>query len=370
MKNIYLYNNERISYIFLNYGILKFNKEIKKNSFVILKSININNYVLSILLNDLKNDNFIIIKSTLLFKIFHKLYSFNIFKNITFLGNFNPSYFHLNIKKISNSLIFNKNFINKKLIDDYKDILNKKYICFSFRDDAYLKKISKKNFSYLSYRNFSSFNLLDALERLSFKKKIFSFRVGKYVNSKLDRTNSFIVDYASKYQNDADDLLLIKNSFLNICDSSGIVYLGHISNQNTLRINCNINDLNHPHKNTMSILVKYFDLINDKYLSYNDAIQRGIMNFTSSSDFKNNKIRIIPNSSEEIFETINFLLSKNIFNTKIDDMIFDHTLNKIFHKTLSKYINDKSNNYFSRYGVKYKSKISEVFLKRNYQLFN
>lgn len=367
---IYLCNIERISYIFLNYGILKFEPTIKKNSLIVMKSININNYILTILINDLKKDNFSILISTFLFKILHKLSSLKLSKNIIVIGDYNPSYFHLNISKISNLLNFKSTYQNKKFFNQYKKILNKKYICFSFRDSNYLKKISNKNFSYLSYRNFDPQNLLNTLNKFSSQTSINCFRIGKYVDSKLKTQNKFIIDYAFNFQNDIDDLILIKNSFLNICDSSGIIYLGHISMTNTLRINCNINDLNHPQKNTISIPVKYLDLTNNKFLTYRNAISKGVMKFTSLSDFKSNKIQIIPNSSDEILDTINLLISKNIYEKKIDDMSFDNNLNNILHGILSKYTNDKSNNYYSRYGANFKSKISETFLKKNYELLS
>ena len=111
---IYLYNNERISYIFLNYGILKFEPTIKKNSLIVMKSININNYILSILINDLKKDNFSILISTIFFKILHKLSSLKLSKNIIIIGDYNPSFFHLNISKISNLLNFKSTYQNKK----------------------------------------------------------------------------------------------------------------------------------------------------------------------------------------------------------------------------------------------------------------
>ena len=88
------------------------------------------------------------------------------------------------------------------------------------------------------------------------------------------------------------------------------------------------------------------------------------MKFTSLSDFKSNKIQIIPNSTDDILDTINLLISKNIYEKKIDDMSFDNNLNNILHGILSKYTNDKSNNYYSRYGTNFKSKISETFFKK------
>ena len=369
-KKIYLYNNDRISYIFLNYGILKFESKINKNSLVIMKSIDINDYILSILIDDLRNDKFKVIKSSLIFKILHKLSSLKLLNNIISLNLYNPSHFHLNINKICNLLKFKSSYHNKKFFNDYRKILVGKYICFSFRDNSYLEKISKKNFSYLSYRNFDSCHLIDALNNFSYKNNIHCFRMGKYVNSPLNIKNKLIIDYASKFQNDIDDYLLYRNCFLNICDSSGIIYLGHISMTNTLRINCNINDLNHPQKNTISMPVKYFDLNSNKFLTYRDAVSRGIMNFTSSDDFTNNKIKIIPNSAEEILETINLLITRKIYEKKIDDMLFDCNLSNLLHEILSNYKNDKSNSYSSRYGTEFKSKISEVFLKKNYQLLN
>ena len=51
-------------------------------------------------------------------------------------------------------------------------------------------------------------------------------------------------------------------------------------------------------------------------------------------------------------------------------MLFDCNLSNLLHEILSNYKNDKSNSYSSRYGTEFKSKISEVFLKKNYQLLN
>ena len=60
------------------------------------------------------------------------------------------------------------------------------------------------------------------------------------------------------------------------------------------------------------------------------------MKFTSSDDFTNNKIKIIPNSAEEILETINLLITRKIYEKKIDDMLFDCNLSNLLHEILSK----------------------------------
>lgn len=371
IKKLYFFENDRIANIFLCYGNLKFHKEIKNNSLIIYKNIKINEYILNILLNDLKKDNHIFIRSTFLYNFFQKFAFLNKILNLIHLLDIKSDYFHKNIKKITSDLEFNNEFKNINFKNLYKSILSQnKYICFSFRDHSYLKEKFKKDFSYHSYRDFDPKNLINALNYISKENNWFCVRMGKIVSSKLTNNNEQIIDYAFNYQNDSDDILLYKNCFLNICDSSGIIYLGLLNNRNTLRINCNINDLNKPQNNTISLLVKYFDLSLNRYLTYKEAINRDVMKFKKTSDFINNDIKIIPNTTNEIIDTLNLLITKKVISKKIDDMSFNTVLSDKLHNNIFEYASNISNNYKSRYSLKYKSKISEVFLSKNIKLLD
>ena len=282
-KIIYLFDDSRIANMFLSYANLKFDDTIKNNSIVVLKKNNINEYILNILLNDLKK-NFIFIKSNFLYKFLSKFPNIRYFYQVVPLLSLRSDHFHINIKKIANDLSFIDIFQNQDFINKYHSLLSKNnYLCFSFRDANYLNQISSTDFSYHSYRDFDPKNLIDALEDVSTKYNFYCFRMGKFVGSTF-KFSERIIDFASFYQNDKDDINLIKNCFLNICDSSGIIYLGLINFKNTLRINCNLNDLNKPFKNTLSLIVKYKDTRTSKILTYEEAINKGVMKFKSTKD--------------------------------------------------------------------------------------
>ena len=129
IKN-YFFENDRIANIFLCYGNLKFHKEIKNNSLIIYKNIKINEYILNILLNDLKKDNHIFIRSTFLYNFFQKFAFLNKILNLIHL-RYQINYFH-KILKVTSDLEFNNEFKNINFKNLYKSILSQnKYICFS-----------------------------------------------------------------------------------------------------------------------------------------------------------------------------------------------------------------------------------------------
>ena len=367
MKIIYLFDDDRIANLFLSYANLKFDNTIKSNSIVVLKKNKINDYILNILLEDLKK-NFTFFKSNFFYKLFKKFPNIKYFYKVIPLLSLRSDHFHINIKKIINDLSFIDFFQNQDFLNKYYNLISKNnYLCFSFRDANYLSQISNKDFSYHSYRDFDPKNLIDALEEASMKYDFYCFRIGKFVNSSI-KSNKRIIDFANLYQNDIDDINLLKKCFLNICDSSGIIYLGLINFKNTLRINCNLNDLNKPFNNTLSLIVKYKDMLTNKIITYEEAIKRGVMKFKSSKEFLDNNLVIIPNSKEEILDTIIFLLKNDIYTNNIDQIKFDFSLNIKLNDLISSYIDNKNNDYLARYDASYKSKISPVFLKKNTKL--
>ena len=86
--------------------------------------------------------------------------------------------------------------IKKKLILKRFNIpLNAKIICFTARDQKYLKVTQKyKSFSYHSFRN-SKIDNFNKFLKIYLKKGFYIFRMGKIANKKINFKHPNLIDY-------------------------------------------------------------------------------------------------------------------------------------------------------------------------------
>ena len=112
--------------------------------------------------------------------------------------------FNLNSSEIEKGYrIINKFGLNKK----------SRWVCIHNRDNYFLKKTQKGNYSYHDYRDFSINDFEKAL-KLLVKKGFFVFRIGKYSNQKLKfaKKNKYVIDLPNhELRSDFLETFLINN---------------------------------------------------------------------------------------------------------------------------------------------------------------
>lgn len=100
---------------------------------------------------------------------------------------------------------------------------NKKFVCLSVRDSAYLKEtFPDNNFSYHNYRDSEIETYISSIEYL-LENDFFVIRMGKIVNDSLDIKHDNFLDYASSdLKNDFLDIWLMANCEFCISTSTGL----------------------------------------------------------------------------------------------------------------------------------------------------
>ena len=290
------------------------------------------------------------------------LYTENI-NNITITG-----YRHRDNKAYKNLSKKNDSYFDiheSKSNDDYiNQIVKKKYLLFSCRDSAYKKKISNLESSYHSYRNENISNFELALT--PFLKKNFQLvRFGSKAEKRC--SDKKIFDYTfSKFRNEKNDLLLMKN-----CD----IYIGTGSGPDILAMNFQkpivyTNWIHPPNlftfqNNVVVIFKKVFDKKNKKYIPYkklidlnfkfkNEETPVGI--FDKTNQYNKFNLELIENSPDEIFNAVSEMI-----NFRCGKFNFDKEVQNSFKVPFT----EKTKNLFSSSFF-----ISEYFIKKNINLFN
>ena len=197
---------------------------------------------------------------------------------------------------------------------------NKKFICVANRDEAYLKENFIKNYDHHSYRNSSIKNYFKALEFLS-SENIYSVRMGKTNEEKIDSKNNFIIDYSnSKFKSDFLDLYIPYKCMFWIGGEVGIQMTSKTFRKPIVCVNrvpmfANNLSAGILKKENVTIWKHYYDLNQKKFLSISEIKKRKIGSLQTTEEYKKNKISIIENSSEEIFMATNQLY--NMLNGKM-----------------------------------------------------
>ena len=305
----------------------------------------------------------------------------NIFYNIIYYFYYKSNLYTDNIKNIlirgyihrDNCVykkLYNQNKIyfdisnNKSADNEINNLLKKKYLLFSCRDSAYKKKTSNLESSHHSYRNENISNFELALT--PFLKKNFQLvRFGSKAEKRC--SDKKIFDYTfSKFRNEKNDLLLMKN-----CD----IYIGTGSGPDILAMNFQkpivyTNWIHPPNlftfqNNVVVIFKKVFDKKNKKYIPYkklidlnfkfkNEETPVGI--FDETNQYNKFNLELIENSPDEIFNAVS-----EMTNFRCGKFNFDKELQNSFKVPFT----EKTKNLFSPSFF-----ISEYFIKKNINLFN
>ena len=291
------FHNHRISYQFLQYSYIKYFllPRKKKLSFIIYSNNFANSYLHDYQLDFFKKNKYYLLKSNFLSKIIVKLidkYELSCFIKSDSLTN---SYFHKRDKK---EFLFDIKIDNTS--EDFKRFINKDFICFMTRDEAYLKKqFPKIDWTYHSYRNSDPNIMYKCIQNL-INQNINCLRAGTIYEHDFEFKSENYLDYADMYRTPKFDFLISRLCKLFICDTSGIIYFPLSQQSNILRYNCNIFDLFKPFNNTISIPILYKNKSTNKYIPFNQCIKNKIYLLNTTNLINNSNIEVEFNSSKII----------------------------------------------------------------------
>lgn len=280
----------------------------------------------------------------------------------------------LNLKQIVhlNPSVINKLRENQKIYFDYEEpskddfinqFIKKKYIIFHCRDSAYKKKVNNYDYSYHDYRDCKLDNYEKALSKFN---NLESFvRFGSIAEERCKSDNIF--DYTfSKYRNEKNDLILMKNCDLFVGTGSGPDILAQNFNKPIVYTDWLHLPLLFTYKENVIVIFKKIynkkentflkvkDLLNLKYKIGSEETPVGLYNKTQQ--YSENNLEIIDNTPDEIFNAINEMI--NLLNGKLK---INDELQNLFKHVYKKQINlPISKNFY----------VSEYFIKNNLNLFS
>lgn len=187
---------------------------------------------------------------------------------------------------------------------------NKKFICLSIRDSAYLTNSFPENdFTYHDYRD-SDINTYKKAINYLIDKDYFIIRMGKMVNDEFDITNSNFFDYAvSDKKEDFLDIWLMANCEFCVSTSTGLDNVSDIFRVPIVYVNA-LAHANFSSWNPRCIWVpkKIISKHDNKELSLNELIQNGAIGFPEKGTFQEvldkNNLTFINNSEDEILDGV------------------------------------------------------------------
>lgn len=210
---------------------------------------------------------------------------------------------------------------------------NDKYVCLLLRDNKYLKEtFPNKDYSYHDYRNVKITNYLEACNFLT-SKGIKVIRMGKNVYDKFETNNKMIIDYANHQErNDFMDIYLSANCYFWITVGSGIDASSYVFQKPVLNTNRTPVGFLMANRFSLSIIKHYFDIKNNKRLSFDEIYKRSLNLNLTANMLKNNEIVLIENTSEEILNAtkefydclqgkFDYENERNILNNQIKNTI-------------------------------------------------
>ena len=258
--------------------------------------------------------------------------------------------------KSGNQIKFSKQDFKQAKILEIPD--NRKVICISCRDDAYLKKSnSDLDFSYHNYRDTNINSFIPIIKKL-IKKKYFVIRVGKISKTRLKIKSKYFLDYPfSKYKNDLLDFYFPNICSLWIGSNNGLDTLAHLFRKPTIVVNlAPLGILSHNLNNKKLIYhFKSHIFKKSKKLSFSKIFEKKLDMLEATSDFKKNNISLKPATDKEIseicWEGLNYHLKKKKLN-KADKQNQNLLITRV-------------NSLFKNKSNVVRCKFSPIFLKKN-----
>ena len=236
--------------------------------------------------------------------------------------------------------------------------IKRPFICFTNRDDEYVDKSVDKNF--YDYKNFV-FSKFDQSINSLINKKYDIIRVTKSTSSdyKNSSKNYFFLD---KNRTDFSDIFFLTQSQYNIHGSyNGITNISAIFRKKSLYLNFTPFDLkaiSTISKGSIFIPKKIYSEDKKKFLKFREIANLDYDIHYDGNFFKNNGLKVVDNTEEEIFDVINEFDYN--FNNRRDYLMSD--LQKRFWNSF------KSSKEIEFLTKKLEINISESFLKKNIDL--
>ena len=180
------------------------------------------------------------------------------------------------------------------------------YICFHSRDNQYLKKqpfYKYINQDHTNYRNWDINTTSKALKYIS-SQNGFSLRMGAVVKKRLGNKfkNEKIIDYASYYRTDFGDIYLPVNCKFFLGCSCGINHISQIFNIPVIFVN--VIPIQVPPNSDKDLFIPklYYSIKNKRLLKFSEMLKLKIGISSETKVYKEAGIRIIHNTSDEIYE--------------------------------------------------------------------
>ena len=234
---------------------------------------------------------------------------------------------------------------------------NKGIICFTCRDEVYLKTYFKnKNYKYHSYRN-SEIKSFKPLIKKLIKKKYFVVRMGKAADKRVGINNKYFLDYPfSSIKSDLLDFYFTKICKLWVGSNTGLDCLAVMFHKPMVIINLSpAGVILHNIKNKKAIYhVKSYHL-NNKRISLQEIFNKNLHNIGKTKNFEKQNVKLKSASAKEIIEIciegINFFLGKKKF------LINDIKNQNEYKELLSTLLKRKKSDFISY--------LSPIFIKKN-----
>lgn len=213
------------------------------------------------------------------------------------------NYVHREYKrKFGSYILANDNHIDfeqnlKELEKKLSISFSKKIISIHIKEDDFYN--SSKS------RSFNKDTLTDAINYLITKKFLIIVFKSKKTNIFNLKNKNLIEFIVSDHQSKFEQYILLKSSSLVICHQGGIHAYNQIINVPFLQINSSPLNINPCIKdNDFVILKKFYDVNNNKYLSFIEILNEKLHLFINSRYLEKKQINMVENSSIEILDSV------------------------------------------------------------------
>tara|TARA_B100001093_G_scaffold520481_2_gene616533 strand:- start:5580 stop:6728 length:1149 start_codon:yes stop_codon:yes gene_type:complete len=312
--------------------------EKKENSFdVWYAGKNVSNYFL---LKIYRRNLFVLRNIDFILKIFEalskyfKFLNIHLIENSKILRNKKEIYFK---KKTKLDLTKQELISGNQILKRFNIPLNAKIICFTARDQKYLKVTQKyKSFSYHSFRN-SKIDNFNKFLKIYLKKGFYIFRMGKIANKKINFKHPNLIDYPyHQMKSDFMDFFLAKKCYLWIGSNSGVDMLAFLFKKPLLILNMSpIGFAPFNREKTLISFKKFFYKKSKKKLKLKNIFEKKIFFTTNGQSYNKKKIKLRELNQREILNNVNFLLNLINNNWKLNKKERDYQFK--IKKELKKY---------------------------------
>lgn len=231
------------------------------------------------------------------------------------------------------------------------------FVCFHIRDKSYLDAMyPNQNWTYHDYRNCSLDNYLPAIKYLA-SLGIFTIRMGHVVEKKLVSNNPHIIDYATHFRSDFGDIYLSAKCKFFLASEGGLGNIPWIFNVPVAYSNgapsMGVSAWRSP---DVFIFKKLWSYEKKRLLTFREIIQMQADKWFHTDQYKEAKIEILENTSEEIVSLVKEL------NARLDNA----WITTEEEKDLQKKYREIIPNHHRCYNAK--SRICTDFLRQNQDL--